>query len=677
MTTPIASLFIEIGADADNALKAFTDIENRIDGFTTLSNKALPASAALAAGGTLIAAGFADAIGQAAQFQAQMNAVRAVMSPAEVAQFGGSLDKLALQLGADTKFSALEAAAGIEELIKAGVPAPAVLGGAAKAALDLAAATGIPVAQSATVASQVMNAYHKDVSQLAGVVDFLAGTANASAADMTDLGFGLRAVGSVAPLVGLSFEDTATALGLFANNALIGQDAGTSFKTLLLNLQPQTKQAAALMKSLGLETADGANLFFDASGKLKPLAEIAGVLQEKLGKLNPAQQQDALKKLFGTDAIRAAGILLQEGSAGVEKLQTAIGGIGADQTAAQRMAGLSGAVERMNGSLQTAAITIGNAFLPVLTTVVGWIDHLVDGFTQLPAPVQTALVGLVALTGIGLLVVGGLGLMAFAVVTLTTSFAALGGALTVIETAFAATFVALAPVLLAIGAAIAIGALLYTAWTSDFLGIQEITASVGGAVAGFFTGTLLPALQAVSGWIGEHVLPLVQALADLGFAVLQAKIEAFMRVWNGVLWPGLQLVGQYLESTVLAPIRTLLDLFGQALGLVAKLAPALVGLLPGNFQEVLKTLQALGGAPEGAGGLLDAGTANVRSAAADVRAQTAGGGVTVQGPLVQTGPITNEADEQRMAATVAAVLARAEDRVSTPIATGLAGAYPR
>ena len=65
-------------------------------------------------------------------------------------------------------FSAQDAAAGIGELVRAGrYPVQDILGGAA--------ATGVPVANAATIAAQSLNAFHKSAADLTGVVDDLAG----------------------------------------------------------------------------------------------------------------------------------------------------------------------------------------------------------------------------------------------------------------------------------------------------------------------------------------------------------------------------------------------------------------------------------------------------------------------------------------------------------------------
>ena len=81
-----------------------------------------------------------------------------------------------------------------------------------------------------------------------------------------------------------------------------------------MNLQPQTKGQYNAMKQLGIITEDGSNKFFTAEGKIRSFAEISQVLKESLSGLTQQQQQQALKTLFGTDAVRATTIAMNEGA---------------------------------------------------------------------------------------------------------------------------------------------------------------------------------------------------------------------------------------------------------------------------------------------------------------------------------------------------------------------------
>ena len=106
----------------------------------------------MATGGLIIAAGLAVGVNAAANFEQRLSAIQAV-SGATASEMDALSDK-ALQLGADTSFSAGESAQAMEELVKAGLSVEDVLNGAADATVSLAAAGEIALPEAATIASK-------------------------------------------------------------------------------------------------------------------------------------------------------------------------------------------------------------------------------------------------------------------------------------------------------------------------------------------------------------------------------------------------------------------------------------------------------------------------------------------------------------------------------------------
>jgi TP901 family phage tail tape measure protein len=315
--------------------------------------------------GGAVAAIMGVAVTQAAQFEKKLSDIKSV-SGANASEME-ELAELAKKAGESTAFSASEAAAGIEELIKAGLSVEQVLNGGLTGALDLAAAGELALADAAAIASTALNSFRDDGLSVSDAANVLAGAANASATDVSELKFGLSAVASVASSAGMNFKDTATSLALFAQNGLLGSDAGTSLKSVLMNLSPSTKEATAVFKDLGIITKDNNNLFYDSEGRLKSLGEVTNVLRTAFEKLNPKEQGEALKTMFGSDGIRAGSILLKEGADGVERMADAMSKITAAETAATKLDNLLGVVDELKGSLETLGIELGEDFLPLLT----------------------------------------------------------------------------------------------------------------------------------------------------------------------------------------------------------------------------------------------------------------------------------------------------------------------
>lgn len=318
-------------------------------------------AAGVMAGLPVQAAGFAglgygvfDAVKNYSDFTAQLSQIKAVTGLDAEAM--DAVKEKALELGADTQFSSTEAAQGMTELLKAGVSVKDVLGDASQAALDLAAAGQLSLPEAAEIMSTAMNAFHMDDATHAA--DVLVGAANASATGVQELKYSLSAVSAVAAGVGMSFDDTNTALAVFANNGLKGSDAGTSLKTMLMNLSPQTKQATEEMQRLGLLTDEGTSKFFDQEGHLRSLSDIAGLLQDHLSGLTDEEKMNALSTMFGSDAIRGGMIMLREGAKGVKDMNAAMKDITAHETAKVAMDNLRGSLLRLKSAWENLTIKL-------------------------------------------------------------------------------------------------------------------------------------------------------------------------------------------------------------------------------------------------------------------------------------------------------------------------------
>lgn len=324
----------------------------------------------------------AKAISSSVDFEKRISAIGAVSGAS-----GAQMDQMrakALQLGADTVFSASDAARAMEELVKAGIPVAGVLGGAADATVALAAAGEVDLPQAATIAANAMNAFGLTAKQMPRVADMIAGVANASAIDVSEFGFALQSSGAVAHLAGFSFDDLSVAIAELGNAGIKGQDAGTSLKSMFLQLSPATEKAKGAMARLGIITADGTNRFFDATGKARGLADIQGVLAQSMRGLSKEQQIVALKTMFGTDAVRAAAIMAQNGSKGFDKLAASMGKVKASDVAKKRMDNLAGSVEQLKGSLDTLLIKSGSVFTAGLRGLVDGTTVFVNALSKPP-----------------------------------------------------------------------------------------------------------------------------------------------------------------------------------------------------------------------------------------------------------------------------------------------------
>lgn len=357
-------------SSADTMTRAFVATQQAIAGAARgIVNSVEEAGRKVVAAGAVMTAAVTVPLGliggrakeTAGDFEQAMNRVRAALLGADPGQIE-ALTEAAMRLGPAAGKSAIEAAAGIEALAKSGLSASQILGGALEESLKLSAIGMADLEDASSLTTDVMQQFGKRADELAPVVDRVTGALDVSKLSFNDYRLAIGQTGGVAGGLGYSFEDMNTAIAGTASLFASGSDAGTSFKTFLLSLTPQSKEAAGVIKQLGLE-------FFEADGRAKPLAAIAEQLNEKLENLSDRSKTEALKTIFGTDAMRTAIGLMNLGADGLERIRTQIDAINAQQKLDIVKEGDIAATQRMAAAWEKVGIVWGNVILPISTAV--------------------------------------------------------------------------------------------------------------------------------------------------------------------------------------------------------------------------------------------------------------------------------------------------------------------
>ena len=118
------------------------------------------------------------------------------------------LRKQAMKAGADTKFSALEAAKAQTELAKGGLRVKQILDGGLNSSLALAAAGEMELAEAAEATVNAMKLFGLRGKDAMKVADGFATAANSTTADVADFALALKMGGSAAKAAGLAFTET-------------------------------------------------------------------------------------------------------------------------------------------------------------------------------------------------------------------------------------------------------------------------------------------------------------------------------------------------------------------------------------------------------------------------------------------------------------------------------------
>lgn len=389
--------FSEMGQSAEQAAShaerewksSSTGIGSAISKIGSLASKGLKV-ATVAITGTAAALGgvAAAAIKVGSDFESQMSRVKAI-SGATGEEFE-QLKAQAMQLGADTSFSASQAAEGMENLAAAGFTTSEIMS-AMPGLLNLAAASGEDLASSSDIAASTLRGFGLAASDAAHVADVLAANANRTNSSVADTGEAMKYIAPLARAAGLSLEETAAAIGIMANAGVNGSQAGTSLRGALSRLSKPTKDMSEAMDELGIS-------FYDSNGKMKSLTEQVGMLRQATEGMTDEQKNNYLVTLYGQEALSGMLALINEGEGSLGELTNAYKNCdGAAQEAAETMQdNLPGALEQLSGSAETLGLAFYNSVADNLknaaNTATESINNITDSFNNggLNEAIQTA-----------------------------------------------------------------------------------------------------------------------------------------------------------------------------------------------------------------------------------------------------------------------------------------------
>jgi hypothetical protein len=380
-------------------------------------------------------------------------------------------------------------------------------------------------------------------------------------------------------------------------------------KSLGVNLNQAAVEAKALSMGLGtttvdlLDVAEAENKYALAAKESTQAARKYGAesLEAQKAAIAEAKAQEALEKALagGKTELNAA-----------EKAQATYALVMEQTTLAQgdferTSDGLANQQRIAAAQWKDLQAVVGKAFLPTVVKLVSFftknMPKIIQAVQPLVEKIPAMLDGLLLAfqTGFGWLmdnqgvIVGVLAAIGVAIATFVY---------TTVIPALIAFAVASWPVIAVMAAVAAAGYLLYTAWTENWGGIQQIMAGVWASVqpvlqmlwdwlqvnipkalawlANVWQTVLLPAIMNVWKWVQDTVFPLAAQL----FAWLQVNIPLALQTlstfWTTVLWPAIQAVWGWMNTVLFPLFRSLGNFLGAVFGLT-------LTVLAGIWQNVL------------------------------------------------------------------------------------------
>lgn len=535
---------VKIGADVNGAIDGVNRVDNSVKGMSSSMRRGMLAA------GAGVATGIGLAVHAAANFESSLNTFKAVSGAT-----GEMMDQVsakAVALGADMTLpgtSAADAADAMTELAKGGLSVKESMD-AAKGVLQLSAAAQIDNATAATITARALNSFGLKGRDAVKVADQLAAASNASTAEISDLALGMSMASAVFKMGRQPIDTLTTSLGLMANAGITGSDAGTSLKTMMLRLQAPTNKAADALDAMGIRLRD-------SHGHMLPLRNLIGQFTRKTHEMTDAQRDAAFSTIFGTDAIRAANIVMAGGTSAYDKMHTAVQRHGAAaDLAGAKMKGLNGAIEAAKSAAETAAIIFGSMLvgpLTVLAQVLSTVFGVMGQFNSVFAPVMAVLGTL--MTEI-LLVVGAVKLWTIAQAMLNVVMAA-------------------NPIVLIVAALVALAAGLIVAYQHC-----EAFRNIVNSAFESIRSVAMPVVE----WLRARIPAAWAAILAATTSAYNSIRSIVTSVWNEI------------RSVVMAVLAVIVAIVRQQLNIISNIVKVVMALIRGDWSAAWNALKGLASA---------------------------------------------------------------------------------
>lgn len=346
------------------------------------------------------------------EFEDAMQRVRAVSGNIADEEFSLLTEK-AKELGATTRFTANQAAEGLQFLAIAGFSAREQME-AIGPVLQLAQAGATDLGQASDIASDLLGAFRLETGDMNRVADVLAKTFTSTNTTLESLFESMKLSAPLATDLGISMEELSAITGTLGSVGIKGSQAGTSLRMAFQKLLSPSEKATQIMKAMGVRVAD-------AQGNARPFLDILQEIVTGMGKFNlgSAQRGAVLTELFGARATTAISSLIAQ-IPQVRELTKEIeksGGTVAEVAKTMEDSG-AGSARSLRSALESLAITMGTALgsearnltdllVGVVRGITGWISEHPKLTKALAISVAVA-AGLLSVLSLLLTVIGSL-----------------------------------------------------------------------------------------------------------------------------------------------------------------------------------------------------------------------------------------------------------------------------
>ena len=380
------TLEYDIVANSSGLAGGLKNAESKVQGFgNKLSSWAIAKGSVLGnvwtKAGEMVVDFVKDSVQESMNFDKAMSQVAATMgkSTSEI----GELSAFARKMGAETAFSATEAAEALNYMALAGYDSNTSMQ-MLPTVLNLAAAGGLQLATASDMVTDAQSALGLSLEETSTMVDQMAKASSKSNTSVGQLGEAFLTIGATARNVKGGTAELATVLGVLADNGIKGSEGGTHLRNAILSLQTPTKDGTIALQKLGMSYAD----MYDDAGNMRALPEIFQQMSSAMEGMNQQQKDAIISGLFNKTDLAAVNALLGTTTERWNELGESIGDSAgaAEQMANTQLDNLAGDVTIFNSALGEARLALMEGITPALRSVVQFgtkaMTGLAKGFTK-------------------------------------------------------------------------------------------------------------------------------------------------------------------------------------------------------------------------------------------------------------------------------------------------------
>lgn len=375
----VMELFITLAIKDTAYKKGLKDAEGNASSSTSKIGGAFKsvgkvAKTAMAAGSAAAVAFTKTSTDAGMSFDSAMSQVAATM--------GTTVDKIgdvkakAEEMGRTTKYTATEAAEGMNILAQAGLSADEQISGIGTV-LNLASAGAMSLEESASYTAGAVKGFRDSMSNASYYADLMAKGATLANTNVRGLGEAFSGSAATAKNYGQAADSVTLSLLRLAEQNVTGSEASTALNRAMADLYTPTDDASKALDQLKVSA-------YKTNGEAKDFNDLVDELNGSLQGMTAEQKNNALATIFTTQGLQAFNKMTASSDATVQKfwkgIQDSSGS--AAQQAATQLDNLKGDITLLSSATEGLELGFYNTFSGTIRGAIKGITSEVSGLAE-------------------------------------------------------------------------------------------------------------------------------------------------------------------------------------------------------------------------------------------------------------------------------------------------------